>query len=129
RDPEGSAPDPPVRGLDRVAAAECLGEGLGHRVARELRVPREGGEGAPELLSLLPPDTLDEVASLSSHYRIVNLHALQGVPSAEPCRWRVGSAGRRRSLDEAVPSGSSAGTPHPARPFPKPDARTFRRHA
>jgi hypothetical protein len=74
-DPEGGPPDPSIRGLDRVAPTERLCERLGRRVAGQLRIARERGEGTPELAPLLPPDPLDDVARLGSHTRSLNLHA------------------------------------------------------
>src|SRR5262245_852504 len=59
RDPERGPPDPPLRILDGVAAPQDLRERLGHRIARHLRVAREGQERPPQPVASLPVQALD----------------------------------------------------------------------
>jgi hypothetical protein len=52
-------PNPPVELADPFSAADRLGEGLGHRIARHLGVAAEEQHRPPELLALLAVAALD----------------------------------------------------------------------
>ena len=64
RDPEGGAPRPGGRVTDGLAPIEELGEGFGHRVARDLRVTGERVDGAPEPFGVGPIHGLDALVRL-----------------------------------------------------------------